>query len=477
VRQGGKTSFTAFSLENQGTTGIWSADIDSDFITERGLEYYVRVNQNHTISFYPKNGVNHPIALSVQIPYLVFPDAIPAETYQMISIPFNTTGQTLSDLFVDNLGPYNDRKYRFFECKNGTDYSEIKEMDKPLPPGKSVWLIMKESIKLDIQNGESVITDQNFMLELKQGWNMIATPFTFPVIWSHLEEGLALRHYDGSDWPFMTVMEPFKGYAVKSSKDTLIALSANEASISKSVSKYFEPDLEDNWNIQIIASSDHARDQFNYVGVLKSATSGNDLYDFPEPPTIGDHLSLFLVSLENNEHLSTDFRQPDNDGYIFEIELCSDVTGQKIIEVHPNNLPEKYDWIIISLESNLNLGQKPIKTSLNNEKYKLIVGTIDFINKNTSDFKSVPIDFKLSQNYPNPFNPSTIINYELPIPNYVELIIYNLLGQEVETLVSEKIEAGYHQIEWDASGFASGVYYYRLHAGGFQDIKKMILTK
>jgi hypothetical protein len=65
-------------------------------------------------------------------------------------------------------------------------------------------------------------------------------------------------------------------------------------------------------------------------------------------------------------------------------------------------------------------------------------------------------EFRLLQNFPNPFNPTTIINYELPITNYTELNIYNLLGQRVATLVSEKQEAGQHQVEWDASGFSSG---------------------
>ena len=83
----------------------------------------------------------------------------------------------------------------------------------------------------------------------------------------------------------------------------------------------------------------------------------------------------------------------------------------------------------------------------------------------------------LSQNYPNPFNPVTIINYHLPFTNHVELSIFNLLGQKVATLVSEKQNAGDHQVEWDASGFASGVYYYQLVARGFRKIKKMIVLK
>jgi photosystem II stability/assembly factor-like uncharacterized protein len=91
--------------------------------------------------------------------------------------------------------------------------------------------------------------------------------------------------------------------------------------------------------------------------------------------------------------------------------------------------------------------------------------------------KTLPEKFGLSQNYPNPFNPSTIINYELPITNDIDLSIYNLLGQKVATLVLGKQEAGFHQIEWDASRFASGYYYYVLKASDYVDVKKMVLLR
>jgi len=95
-----------------------------------------------------------------------------------------------------------------------------------------------------------------------------------------------------------------------------------------------------------------------------------------------------------------------------------------------------------------------------------------------TDFKTdIPENFALKQNFPNPFNPKTIINYELPITNFVELSIYNLLGQKIAILVSENQPVGYHQVEWDASGYASGIYYYMIKAGEFQEIRKMILLR
>jgi Zn-dependent metalloprotease len=90
---------------------------------------------------------------------------------------------------------------------------------------------------------------------------------------------------------------------------------------------------------------------------------------------------------------------------------------------------------------------------------------------------SLPQEFGLEHNYPNPFNPNTMINYQFPITSNVELSVYNLLGQKVVTLINEQQRAGYHQVKWDASEFASGIYYYRIRAGAFQDVKKMILLR
>jgi len=91
--------------------------------------------------------------------------------------------------------------------------------------------------------------------------------------------------------------------------------------------------------------------------------------------------------------------------------------------------------------------------------------------------QSLPQKYKLHQNYPNPFNPATTINYELPITNYVDLSIYNLLGQKITTLVSDTQPAGVYKVKWDASQLAGGVYFYKIEAGEFQQVKKMILIK
>lgn len=85
--------------------------------------------------------------------------------------------------------------------------------------------------------------------------------------------------------------------------------------------------------------------------------------------------------------------------------------------------------------------------------------------------------FILWENYPNPFNPSTTIGYSLPKAAFVSLRIFNTLGEEVASLVSEHQEAGYHQTTWNSSNAPSGVYFYRLQAGDRVETKKMILLR
>lgn len=89
----------------------------------------------------------------------------------------------------------------------------------------------------------------------------------------------------------------------------------------------------------------------------------------------------------------------------------------------------------------------------------------------------VPQKYSLDQNYPNPFNPSTIIKYALPRNEKVTIDIYDLLGRKVAELVNGEVEAGYHEVKFNAGNLASGIYFYRLSAGSFTQINKMLLMK
>ena len=90
---------------------------------------------------------------------------------------------------------------------------------------------------------------------------------------------------------------------------------------------------------------------------------------------------------------------------------------------------------------------------------------------------TLPEHFAIQQNYPNPFNPTTSIRYQVAEPRHVTVTVYDLLGRNVATLVDRDQQSGSYQITWDASSTPSGVYYYRIDAGNFSDVRKMLLMK
>jgi hypothetical protein len=104
-------------------------------------------------------------------------------------------------------------------------------------------------------------------------------------------------------------------------------------------------------------------------------------------------------------------------------------------------------------------------------KYVLKSSDGDNVNPN------IPIEFKLNQNYPNPFNPSTQINYSIPSNGFVTLKVYDMLGREIKELVNEYKEAGNYNVTFDGSNLSSGLYFYKLTAGNYSDVKKMTLIK
>jgi len=121
-----------------------------------------------------------------------------------------------------------------------------------------------------------------------------------------------------------------------------------------------------------------------------------------------------------------------------------------IVDVYANVKPNQF--IIATEDQGI--------TSINNKKYR-----------------TFPKEFALHQNYPNPFNPVTHISFELPKQHHVKIEIYNIQGQRVKTLLNKTMLAGSHVVNFDASSLASGVYFYRIQAGEFQQVKKMVLVK
>lgn len=152
---------------------------------------------------------------------------------------------------------------------------------------------------------------------------------------------------------------------------------------------------------------------------------------------------------------------------VFEI---TDPTAKSVtIEATPMTNPDHSLMFVYNTQANGELTQRE-------EEPKFERTTIDFAS-GTGANANVPKAFALNQNYPNPFNPKTNISFDVPKASRVEVTVFNVLGQKVETLVDEFKEAGSYTIGWDASRHSSGIYFYRISSPGFSETKKMTLLK
>ena len=123
-----------------------------------------------------------------------------------------------------------------------------------------------------------------------------------------------------------------------------------------------------------------------------------------------------------------------------------------------------------------NSGHTEVISGLSNSLRGIAIYYNPLSNSSSSE-NEIPDGFYLAQNYPNPFNPTTAIEFYLPSTEFVTLKIHNILGEEVATLVSEKLTAGKYKYDWDASQNPTGIYLYKLSASKFSEVKKMLLVK
>jgi hypothetical protein len=110
---------------------------------------------------------------------------------------------------------------------------------------------------------------------------------------------------------------------------------------------------------------------------------------------------------------------------------------------------------------------------LNDSVYKWDSGLLTSV----KEINFIAESYNLEQNYPNPFNPSTTINFSVPSSEFVTLKVFDVIGNELATLVNEEKSTGSYEVKFDAKGLSSGIYFYKLTAGNFIETKKMILIR
>lgn len=504
----GETTFD--SVQMTTSDGIrFQGVIPSNKIGTRGAVYYVRVSNGVETIILPQSfvGVSYPTGITK-------PQDQPAGTkqtnYRMISIPLSGISGSV-DSVLKNFGAYDKTKWRLFRYQ-GSSVGYVEHTSgsfQSFAPGRGYWFITAEPQK--IRSGAGQVTPANvpFNIDLQSEWNQIGNPFTFAVSWDSVTgKGSnvgALFDYDGTDYIPVTVMQPWAGYFVKNASSNPVTINIKPVEPTGSLAKsngLIIPKVEKNeWMLQLKATDGEIADNANFIGVKLNALDEYDENDIEESPRQpGEYLKLTFNNTSWNKRpdkYGYDFRSPSDEGKYWDFEVNTNTTNEKISisMAQFESVPNEFDIVLLDKDAGTaqNLRKNamvnlPSSKKATTKNFRIVVGTREYIEKNSLGISLVPATYSLSQNYPNPFNPSTTFKYALPTASHVVMKVYDILGKEVATILNETVGEGYHVVQWNATNSAnvktaSGVYFCRMTArstDGLQQYSrtvKMILMK
>ena len=418
--------------------------------------------------------------LSMENVHSYYPEGVKRNKWKLISWP----------------GQPKDIRLSVSELEEGhvfLDWNSIKnkyETPKEIHLGKAYWFrhIYNEPVLFQ-EDTSTALSLENFVINLNRGWNLIGSPFAFPVTFEKDSNVTDPITYDEKGWTgYQTELFPWNGYAVytdiNSAELTLIPFSESDSSRGRTLSN-------EEWYINIKLESQNYINYSAEIGRREYAKDVLDMFDTPVFPEIDNALS---VSMDLNGAKSfkymRDVRSIDESNGVWNLKLDAHKDERKIsVYGYLRGLTPRISTAIIDIPDRkiiynfLEKGLEIVKESQLSYDLKLIVGDEDFvINTAEAILNDIPEKFSLSQNYPNPFNPVTRMDYTLPKRSRVVISIYNVLGQEVKTIINREQEYGYHSITWDGidnrgKQMSSGVYFARMNSNSFSQTKKMLLVK
>ncbi len=434
------------------------------------------------------------------------PNATLGDQYQIISIPFDLLDFSISDVLKD-LGNVDKTKWRLYGKWDGSEYLEYPSPGfLSFKRGEGYWLITKGSQSLTL-GAATVSTAQGFFpVELDSGYNLIGNPFPYPVSWANSQRSTPdsveswLWGFDGTGFQQVTdVMQPYTGYFLKSLRNgATVYINPDQVSATGTLSKRAGVQRQfgqGEWQVQLSASDGVAADNDNYAGVLQSASDEWDAQDFSEPPPApSGYVALSFNHADwkiNPGRYAGDFRSVHADGNYWDFDVATAKPGASVTIQFSKagNIPSAFGMYLVDMTAERvsdigSLSSYAFSYGKNetDRSFRLVVGTKDFVGKNTNGIPLVPLGYSLEQNFPNPFNPSTTIEYSLAHSAHVEIEIFNVLGQKAKTLFVGDEKIGAYSAVWDGtndygSKVSSGVYFYRIRTEEFTAAKKMILIK
>jgi hypothetical protein len=427
-----------------------------------------------------------------------FPKEIVSETYEMLSFPVNIFGD-FNDVFTDDYGPLSPQNWRIFRWDELiNNYHEFPANAISAEPGVGFWFIQRSGRGFDIDYAQSVSTSKPYMITLERGWNQIGNPFPFPISWENVISNTPIGINSINKWnsdteeyePGQSVLEPWVGYFIDNPISEPVFLEFLPIENTSGGEPFLSNiDLsQGEFIIQLKLEDTKTRrsDTQNYVGMIRQAEQGFDQFDFRDVPSPIDRMKLTIV--HNEENYSGNFIPVSDDGAYWDLKISSSTSNEigNLTFENLEQLPSEFNVWLLDVNNKKSIriteGIAAI-TGTTNSNYRLIVGTKIFAENNNEEINLEPRDYYLLQNFPNPFNPTTTIKYSIADDSNVKLIIYDLIGKEISTLINdEQKSAGAYSIIWDGKNnfgneVSSGLYFYRLITEKFVQTNKMLLLK
>jgi phosphodiesterase/alkaline phosphatase D-like protein len=417
---------------------------------------------------------------------VTFP-ANPAQSdYRMVSMPGASPG-LVSDLTAGS-GGAQKFDWRAFRVSDSGLLAELGPLDQ-INVGEGVWLIRKNTLSIaKSPTMPPLQVNGAFPIQIHNGWNVVSNPYEVPVRWSDVRAQNSLLLSDviqgwSGTYAVDTVMEPFKGYYFfnNSSGTKALAIPYPLPSTLQRAA-YKVPEIA--WSLQVSFESADNTDTDCHLGVSPAAAPGLDSLEIRKPPLAFAGGEVYFVRPELNRtysRYSTDYRTESNGGKQWDIEISHPKGCNGILRFDGvNQIPVKYRVILVALDDGGPIDLRSqrayrLQTPMTSLTVRVLVGLDSEIERTLMDM--VPGSYSLGQNYPNPFNPVTTIRYGLPQRSIVTLTVFNVLGQQVRQLVSGEQGAGLHKVNFDGTGLASGMYFYRMQTGNFVQTKRLLLMR
>ncbi len=510
-KRSGEVSFQSQQMTNTDANNF-EFTLSADQISIVGLNYFISANDGANFSFHPPTDAETmPYNISVRISgannqglvkSAPQPGGGSESSYRMISVPLNLQSGNPLSVLQDDLGDYDPNVWRLFQYNPATDqYTEYPSVGS-FTPGKALWLIVREANRIiDSGVGVTAPTNQPFTINLARGWNDIAVPFPFAVeardtllLQGSVDDIVGPYTFQG-DWLLpnqVTIFSPWEGYSFYSDNPATIAILPIASTVpAQTLAK---PAFDADWHLVISASSGELRDGSNYLGVSSQALPERDALDYLEPPYLANRVSVTFPHHDWSGvrgEFTTDFRPRFEDGQVWSFEVKSTVGGLPITLRFENleSLPPQFQAVLLDKQTlkMIELRQNveylfTLEKGESKRAFELVIGTQEYISDSDVLNDPIPQEFFLSQNYPNPFNAGTSISYRVAEAAQVSIKVFNILGQEVRELVSQRQAPGVYRVHWDGRAdngveIGSGIYLIKMQAGSFQQIRKVALVR